>query len=304
MSRINWFPGHMHKARKEIAQVMDEIDVVIEVLDARLPMSSENPLVDQLRRNKPVLKLLNKQDLADSERTQAWLDHFNARESITAIALDMQQKALIKRIPDICKQMVPARARQDRPVRAMIMGIPNVGKSTLINALLGRKIAKVGNEPAVTKAQKRYSVHNGMALSDTPGILWPKIEDEDSGYRLAASGAIKDTAIEHELVAAYAAGFMLQDYPQRLVERYRLKALPEGREALLDEIGRKRGCLRPGGVVDRHKASEILLTELRAGKLGPITFETVEEWEQKRIEAEQAAAEAAALAAVEAGESN
>jgi ribosome biogenesis GTPase A len=186
----------------------------------------------------------------------------------------------------------------------MIMGIPNVGKSTLINALLGRKIAKVGNEPAVTKAQKRYSVHNGMALSDTPGILWPKIEDEDSGYRLAASGAIKDTAIEHELVAAYAAGFMLQDYPQRLVERYKLKALPEGREALLDEIGRKRGCLRPGGVVDRHKASEILLTELRAGKLGPITFETVEEWERKRIEAEQAAAEAAAQAAADAGENN
>lgn len=304
MSRINWFPGHMHKARKEIAQAMDEIDVVIEVLDARLPLSSENPLVDQLRRNKPVLKLLNKQDLADPERTGEWLDYFNAREGITAVALDMQQKALIKRIPELCKQMVPARTRQDRPVRAMIMGIPNVGKSTLINALLGRKIAKVGNEPAVTKAQKRYSVHNGMALSDTPGILWPKIEDEDSGYRLAASGAIKDTAIEYELVAAYAAGFMLRDYPQRLMERYRLKSLPEGRDALLDEIGRKRGCLRPGGVIDRHKASEILLTELRAGKLGPITFETVEEWERKRIEAEQAAAEAAAQAAAETGENN
>ncbi|MBV0931754.1 ribosome biogenesis GTPase YlqF [Marinobacterium weihaiense] len=304
MTRINWFPGHMHKARKEIAQVMDEIDVVIEVLDARLPMSSENPLVDQLRKGKPVLKLLNKQDLADPERTRQWLDYFNAREDITAVALDIQQKAVIKRIPEMCKQMVPARTRQERPVRAMIMGIPNVGKSTLINALLGRKIAKVGNEPAVTKAQKRYSVHNGMALSDTPGILWPKIEDEDSGYRLAASGAIKDTAIEHEMVAAYAAGFMLSDYPQRLQERYKLKALPEGQDALLDEIGRKRGCLRPGGVVDRHKASEILLTELRAGKLGTITFETVEEWERKRIEAEQAAAEAAAEAAAAEAEEN
>ncbi|GAA0685228.1 ribosome biogenesis GTPase YlqF [Marinobacterium maritimum] len=297
MTRINWFPGHMHKARKEIAQVMDEIDVVIEVLDARLPMSSENPLVDQLRKGKPVLKLLNKQDLADPKRTQEWLDYLNAREDVTAVALDTQQKALIKRIPEMCKQMVPARTRQDRPVRAMIMGIPNVGKSTLINALLGRKIAKVGNEPAVTKAQKKYSVHNGMALSDTPGILWPKIEDEDSGYRLAASGAIKDTAIEHEMVAAYAAGFLLLDYPERLQERYKLKALPQGQDELLDEIGRKRGCLRPGGVVDRHKASEILLTEMRAGKLGQITFETVEEWERKRIEAELAAAEAAAAEA-------
>jgi ribosome biogenesis GTPase A len=297
MTRINWFPGHMHKARKEIAQVMDEIDVVIEVLDARLPMSSENPLVDQLRKGKPVLKLLNKQDLADPERTREWLDYFNAKDGITAMALDTQQKALIKRIPELCRQMVPARSRQDRPVRAMIMGIPNVGKSTLINALLGRKIAKVGNEPAVTKAQKKYSVHNGMALSDTPGILWPKIEDEDSGYRLAASGAIKDTAIEHEMVAAYAAGFLLHDYPERLQERYKLKALPQIQDELLDEIGRKRGCLRPGGVVDRHKASEILLTEMRGGKLGQITFETVEEWERKRIEAELAAAEAAAAEA-------
>ena len=276
---------------------MDEIDVVIEVLDARLPMSSENPLVDQLRKGKPVLKLLNKQDLADPERTREWLDYFNAKDGITAMALDTQQKALIKRIPELCRQMVPARSRQDRPVRAMNMGIPNVGKSTLINALLGRKIAKVGNEPAVTKAQKKYSVHNGMALSDTPGILWPKIEDEDSGYRLAASGAIKDTAIEHEMVAAYAAGFLLHDYPERLQERYKLKALPQIQDELLDEIGRKRGCLRPGGVVDRHKASEILLTEMRAGKLGQITFETVEEWERKRIEAELAAAEAAAAEA-------
>jgi ribosome biogenesis GTP-binding protein YlqF len=292
MSRINWFPGHMHKARKEIAQVMDEIDLVIEVLDARLPMSSENPLVDQLRRDKPVLKLLNKQDLADPERTRQWLDHFNARAGVTAVALDAHQRAAIKRIPELCKQMVPARTRQDRPVRAMIMGIPNVGKSTLINALLGRKIAKVGNEPAVTKAQKRYSVHNGMALSDTPGILWPKIEDEDCGYRLAASGAIKDTAIEYERVAAYAVTFMLHHYPQRLLERYKLDTLPQGGEELLVAIGRKRGCLRPGGVVDQHKAAEILLTELRAGKLGPITFETVVEWQRKRMEAEQAAAQA------------
>ncbi|KEA63863.1 50S ribosomal subunit maturation GTPase [Marinobacterium lacunae] len=273
---------------------MDEVDVVIEVLDARLPRSSENPLVDKLRRGKPVIKLLNKQDLADPGRTRQWLDYLNSQEGVTAIAMDTAQKKLVQKIPTLCKETVPARVRAGRPVRAMIMGIPNVGKSTLINALLGRRIAKVGNEPAVTRGQKRYSVYNGMALSDTPGILWPKIEDEDSAYRLAASGAIKDTAIEYESVATYAAGFLLAEYPGLLMERYRLKALPEGAEALLNEVGRKRGCLKPGGVVDLYKAADILLTELRAGKLGPVTFETVAEWEQKRIEAEQAAAEAAA----------
>jgi ribosome biogenesis GTPase A len=284
---INWFPGHMHKARKEIAKVMDEIDAVIEVLDARLPMSSENPLVQKLRKGKPVLKILNKSDLADPKKTQAWLDFFNAQEGIKAIALSQDQKKLVQKIPDMCKQMVPTRANHDRPVRAMIMGIPNVGKSTLINALLGKRIAKVGNEPAVTKNQKRYTLKNGMALSDTPGFLWPKIEDEDSGYRLAASGAIRDTAIEYELVALYAAQFMLSQYPDLLTERYKLKAMPEGPDALLDEIGRKRGGLRPGGVIDRHKASEVLLHDMRSGKLGLISFETVEEWEAKWEEAER-----------------
>lgn len=284
----------MHKARKEIAELMDEVDVVIEVLDARLPRSSENPLVDKLRRGKSVIKLLNKQDLADPERTREWLSYFNAQEGVTAIAMDTAQKRLVQRIPTLCKDAVPARVRAGRPVRAMIMGIPNVGKSTLINALLGRRIAKVGNEPAVTKGQKRYSVHNGMALSDTPGILWPKIEDQDSAYRLAASGAIKDTAIEYEDVATYAAHFLLQRYPDRVVDRYRFKSLPAGADELLEQIGRKRGCLKPGGVVDLYKAADILLTELRAGKLGAITFETVAEWERKRIEAELAAAEAAA----------
>ncbi|MGB1173936.1 MAG: ribosome biogenesis GTPase YlqF [Marinobacterium sp.] len=293
MERINWFPGHMHKARKEIAQLMDEVDIVIEVLDARLPRSSENPLVTSLRRGKPVLKILNKSDLADPVKTKAWLQEFNAQEGITAIELTTSDKKTIKSIPQICKDAVPARANKERPVRAMIMGIPNVGKSTLINALLGRRIAKVGNEPAVTKANKRYSVFQGMALSDTPGILWPKIEDQDSGYRLAVSGAIKDTAIDYDQVAVYGANFILNAYPDQLVERYKLKELPDLGEGLLDQIGRKRGCLRPGGVVDIHKAAEILMNEMRGGKLGRISFETVEEWQEKdRIAAELAAQEA------------
>lgn len=298
MERINWFPGHMHKARKEIAELIAEVDIVIEVLDARLPRSSENPLVQSLRKGKPVLKVLNKADLADPSITQSWLDEFNAQEDVTAIALTTSDKSAVKGIPQHCKQAVPARSEKERPVRAMIMGIPNVGKSTLINALLGRKIAKVGNEPAVTKANKRYSEFQGMVLSDTPGILWPKIEDQDSGYRLAVSGAIKDTAIDYEMVAVYGAGFVLLAYPERLLERYKLKELPDTGEALLDAIGRKRGCLRPGGVVDRHKAAEILMNEMRSGKLGRISFEQVDEWREKdRIAAELAAAEAEAAAA-------
>jgi len=300
MSSINWFPGHMHKARKEIAKVMDEIDVIIEVLDARLPRSSENPLVEQLRKGKPVIKLLNKSDLADPKRTQEWLDYFNSQEAITAIAIDYEQKKLIARIPELCKKMAPARANADRPVRAMIMGIPNVGKSTMINQLLGKKIAKVGNEPAVTKNQQRFTLKNGMALSDTPGILWPKIEDPDSGYRLAASGAIRDTAIEYEDVALFAAEFMSTDYPQRLTERYKLKEMPESADKVLETIGRKRGGLKPGGIVDMHKASEVLLHEMRSGKLGRISFESVAEWEEKRRLAEEEQARLEAEAAEEA----
>lgn len=298
---INWFPGHMHKARKEIAKVMDEVDVIIEVLDARLPQSSENPLVESLRKGKPALKLLNKSDLADESRTQEWLGYFNNLPETRAIALNYSQKKQINRIAELCKQMVPGRSESGRPVRAMIMGIPNVGKSTLINALLGKKIAKVGNEPAVTKSQTRFTTRNGMALSDTPGILWPKIEDPDSGYRLAASGAIKDTAIEHEDVATFAAGFMRSDYPERLVERFKFKAMPETAEGVLDEIGRRRGCLRPGGIVDRNKASTLLLNEIRSGKLGQLSFETVSEWEEKRriAEEQRRLAEEAAKAAEE-----
>ncbi|MGB1237179.1 MAG: ribosome biogenesis GTPase YlqF [Pseudomonadales bacterium] len=293
---INWFPGHMHKARKEIAKVMDEIDLVIEVLDARLPMSSENPLVTKLRRDRPVLKLLNKQDLADPVRTQEWVDYFNGQEGISAMAIDMSNKKLIAKIPDIAKKMVPPRSH-DRPVRAMIMGIPNVGKSTMINALIGRKIAKVGNEPAVTKAQKRYILKNGMSLSDTPGILWPKIEDQESGYILATSGAIRDTAIEYELVAIFAAAFMLEAYPEELKVRYKLKTLPATDDELLEEIGRKRGGLRPGGVIDMHKASEVLISDIRTGKFGRLSFESVAHWERKfALAEEQRLAEEAAAA--------
>ncbi|OMH32847.1 ribosome biogenesis GTPase YlqF [Motiliproteus sp. MSK22-1] len=277
---IQWFPGHMHKARKEIAKIMPKIDLVVEVLDARLPVSSENPLVHELRSGKPVIKVLNKSDLADEVRTRSWVEHFSTGDT-QAIPLCCDNKGEVKRLAALCKKMVPNRVSADRPIRVMIMGIPNVGKSTLINGLLGRKIAKVGNEPAITKAQQRFVTHNGLAIYDTPGILWPKILDQDSTFRLAASGAIKDTVMEYEEVALYALDFLLKDYPDLLVARFKLKELPEKPEQALDEIGRRRGCLRSGGVVDYHKAAEILIGDLRAAKIGRLTFETVAEWQHK-----------------------
>ncbi|MEH6470558.1 MAG: ribosome biogenesis GTPase YlqF [Halopseudomonas sp.] len=287
---IQWFPGHMHKARKEIAKVISEIDVVIEVLDARLPHSSENPLVGELRGQKPLIKVLNKSDLADAGRTRKWLKYLNT-DSTLAMALRLDQKQELKQLIALCKKTAPGRVAADRPVRVMIMGIPNVGKSTLINALMGRKIAKVGNEPAVTKTQQRFVTHNGLAIFDTPGILWPKIEDHDSAYRLAASGAIRDTVVEYEDIALYSLDFLINDYPALLLQRFKLPQLPASADEALDEIGRRRGCLKSGGVINRIQAGEVVIGDLRSGLIGRLSFETVGEWVEKKrlaeIQAEQ-----------------
>ncbi|WP_110186149.1 ribosome biogenesis GTPase YlqF [Pokkaliibacter plantistimulans] len=292
---IQWFPGHMHKARKDIAKAMPDIDVVIEVVDARIPYSSSNPMVRRLSEGKPMIKLLNKSDLADPDMTSQWVEWFKQQDQTLAMAVRMDQPNSVKRLPQLCKELVPGRAQAGRNVRAMIMGIPNVGKSTLINTLFGRKIAKVGNEPAVTKAQQRVLLQNGMALHDTPGMLWPKIEDVDASYRLAATGAVRDTAMHYEEVALYTAKLLMQRSPDVLLKRYKLTSLPDNEQALIDVIGRKRGCLRAGGIVEMHQASEILIQELRNGSLGLFTLDTVEEWEAK-IQAEAEAAAAAALA--------
>ncbi|BDY05592.1 ribosome biogenesis GTPase YlqF [Ferrimonas sp. YFM] len=285
---INWFPGHMHKARKEIAELMPQIDLIIEVLDARIPFSSENPLVPKLRGDTPCIKILNKSDLADPEMTERWQAYLEQENGVKTIALTQKNKAQVKSLLTLAKEMVPK-----TPLRALILGIPNVGKSTLINTLAGRTIAKTGNEPAVTKAQQRIRLEDHIVLHDTPGFLWPKLSPEECGYRLATTGAIKDTVVEYEEVAMFAAEYLRTTYPDALCQRYNLEELPDDDIGVLDAIAAKRGFLRRGGIADLHKVSEILLHELRAGSLGALTLETPELVEKEKAEEEIRAAKAA-----------
>ena len=273
-ANIQWFPGHMNKARNEVKEIMPQMDVIIEVLDARIPYSSENPMVATLRGDKPVIKVLNKADLADPEMTQAWMDYFEQEDGVKALAFDDNKAADVHRIIELCKKLMPNKAESGRQIKAMILGIPNVGKSTLINTLAGRVVAKTGNEPAVTKSQQLIKLDGGIMLYDTPGMLWPKVENANSGYRLAATGGIRDTAFDFDDVAGYTAEYLLQAYPERLKERYKIEELPKTDGEFFEIAGRNRGLLKKGGVVDIYRMSEILVNELRSGTIGRISLET------------------------------
>ncbi|MFI8621076.1 ribosome biogenesis GTPase YlqF [Marinomonas sp. NPDC078689] len=273
---VQWYPGHMNKARREIEEVMTQVDIVIEVLDARIPDSSQNPMLNTLRGVVPVLRLLNKKDLADRDRLALWLDHWRGSETVMAHPFSTQDKADVAKISQWVSQMVPHRGTAEKPIRAMIAGIPNVGKSSLMNALLGRRVAKVGDEPAVTKAQQKLKVTNGFQLLDTPGILWPKIENPDASYRLAVTGAVRATAINYEDVAVVGLTFFITDYAAALQARYKLKELSTDPVEVLKVIGSKRGALRAGGKIDMHKAAEVFLNDVRTGAIGPYVMETPE----------------------------
>ncbi len=289
---IQWFPGHMYKASKEFRKILPQVDLVIEVLDARLPGSSENPMLQRLRRDKPAIKVLNKSDLSDPERLDDWLRSFEARQKTRTLVTSTNDNRIAE-LPDLCRALVPRRPNRSNMMYALIGGIPNVGKSTLINRLAGRRIAKTGNEAALTRMQQRIEVSSELTLIDTPGMLWPDIENEASGYRLAATGAIRDTAIELQDVAAFIAEFLLESYPERLVQRYDIDPLPNDEIELLETIARKRGAIVTGGRVDFEKVSRLLISELRAGELGGLCLETPEGFAAEQVLARQRRAERA-----------
>ena len=296
---INWFPGHMHKARKDIKKVMPQMDLIIEVLDARIPFSSENPLVPALRQDKPVIKILNKADLADSQVTRQWQEWLEREDGVRTLALQHKQRKEALSILQLARDMTPSKEQERRAIRVMILGIPNVGKSTLINTLAGRTIAKTGNEPAVTKSQQVIKLPDNILLYDTPGFLWPKLSPPACGYRLAVTGAIRSAVLEFDEVALFAVEYLRDHHPEVLRERYRLDSLPEDGVALMDAIARQRGFMARGGIPDLHKVSEVILTEYRAGTLGRISLETPALIEQEQ--AELAAAEAAKAAQDQSG---
>jgi ribosome biogenesis GTPase A len=277
-----WYPGHMAKARRAIAEAVLVHDVVIEVIDARMPASSSNPVLTELRKQKPCIKVLSKSDLADPEVTKAWIRHFEtpepasasgSRGEVVAVALRSDRPSETKsRIMELCGRLARP-TRQRKTARAMVVGIPNVGKSTLINTLVDRRVTKVGDEPAVTKGQQQIVLKNGMLLTDHPGILWPKIEEDAATLRLALGGALPDRAIDYESVAFFGASFLLTRYAPLLVARFKLAEVPADANALLVEIGRRRGGLRAGGVVDLHKAADVLIHDFRSGALGRISLE-------------------------------
>ena len=295
----------MNKAKKAIADRLKSVDMVIEMLDARLPASSENPLLAQLSKGKPKLKILNKQDLADPERTAVWLDYFNSREQTNAIALDSSEKSAAPKITAACRALVPNRKGIDKPLRVLICGIPNVGKSTLINGMIGKKSAKTGNEPGITKAEQRLFLADDFWLYDTPGMLWPKIIVEESGYNLAASGAVGRNALDEEEVALELLDYLRRHYLPLLQARYAADKDPSSHwddTSWLEWIARKRGALLGGGRVNYQKAAENVLTDFREGAIGRITLETPRQWEEwlkaaRKKEAELKAERAAKKAA-------
>ncbi|KUJ72165.1 ribosome biogenesis GTPase YlqF [Thiomicrospira sp. WB1] len=298
LNPIQWYPGHMHKAQKEVREQLPEIDLVIEVLDARIPYSSQNPMLAQLYGDRPVIKLFNKSDLADPALTERWQAYYQPDKSVRTLPVNSKDTQIRTKLLQQIEALLPLPDNSVKKRRLLILGIPNVGKSTLINTLCERTIAKTGNEPAVTRLIQRIQLNARNTLFDTPGMLWPNIDNAHSGYRLAITGGIKETAFELPDIATYASEYLLNTYPERLMARFSLSELPNHTPypdlEVLEQIGRQRGCLVSGGQVDLDKASRILISELREGLLGPITWETPEMMQQEKAEVEQIREEKAA----------
>jgi ribosome biogenesis GTPase A len=275
---IQWFPGHMTSARKKAAETMEFIDVVIEVLDARLPEASHNPMIEELRlfRQRPCLKILNKADLADPAATQAWLNFYNNQPGVKAVALSCKKPGDAAKVTGLCQSLAPHRGTNLKPLRMMIMGIPNVGKSTLMNALLNKRVAKVGDEPAVTKNQQRIDLSDKASITDTPGMMWPKIKYDSDGFMLAASHAIGRNAVIDEDVATFLGDLLLNRYPALLAARYKFSVDGMDGVDVIEAVAKKRGYRMKGGELDLEKAAITLLTDYRSGTIGRISLETPE----------------------------
>lgn len=279
---INWYPGHMAKAKKLIQENMKMIDVVIELVDARIPKSSTNPMIGNLIGQKPAIIVLNKADLADPEEVKQWLQYYRSEGKI-AIPLNSKESKSIKRLIQEIRSLAGpklahwrSRGLKNRSVRTMILGIPNVGKSTLMNRLAGRNAAKTADKPGETKGKQWVHLGDQLDLLDTPGVLWPKLEDQVSAYRLAATGAISDTVFDMETVVFSLIEEVRLHYPQALQARFSLTDLSTSRENIISTIGRKRGCLKKGNELDWEKTYKVILKEFREGKWGLISLDHID----------------------------
>ena len=281
---INWYPGHMAKTKKQIIEDLKLIDIVIEILDARVPLASQNPDIEDVIKNKKKIIVLNKADLADANSTNKWIEYYN-KEGIKAIAVESNTSKGIKDVIETIKEEYSEikekyiqKGRIGKSIRVMVVGIPNVGKSTFINSIAKRNTAKVGNKPGVTKQKQWIKVTNEIELMDTPGMLWPKFEDNELAMHLAFVGTIGDTAIDKEEIAYYLLDFLINNYPQRLIERFNIELNKDNNNQketieVLEEIARKRGALISGGNINMQKVSDLILNDFQSGKMGRITIE-------------------------------
>ena len=279
MQTIQWFPGHMAKARREIGEKIKMVDLVIELKDARIPYSSTNPMIDEIVGNKPRLILLCKSSIADPNITKEWMQYYS-ENNILSLDIDSLTGHNMSKVVQYArlalKELFEQRQRKgiiNKQIKAVILGIPNVGKSTLINTLAKRKAVAVGDKPGVTKTQTWIKVTNDLQLLDTPGILWPKFEDQMVGLKLAMCGSIKDEILDLEALAAKSIEYLAINYPENLKNRYNLKELDTDPYMVIEQIGRNRGCLLKGGICDTSKACTIIMNELRSMKIGAMSYE-------------------------------
>ncbi len=278
MALINWFPGHMAQAKRKLSNALASVDVVVEVLDARMPAASMNPLFDELRkeRQRPALKILNKADLADQAVTAHWIEYFmDVNSSSSALPIIGKSKHDVRKIIDSCHKLAPHRVDAIKPLRLMVSGVPNVGKSTILNGLLGQSKAKAADEPAITKMITRYEVNDELIIYDSPGVMWPKVDSEETGLLLAVNNAIGVNAYNIEEAAIFLIEQMIRRYPDALVRRYKIKLSDMDAVAFIELVGDKRGMRSKGGYVDFERAAQLVVTDYRQGRFGRVSLQKV-----------------------------